>query len=257
MTQTTPTVVDPYLWLNTQPNPHVHGRGYDHGQRGWRFHAVKGKPEETFDDVRWRRALCGLLPRHGWHIDMYMNEEDRCERCEKAAGLAPTPRNAFRAAAPSTDARGVRPMSRGVSIRDIDPAMLGPNSPLHALLRRKPRRDLEHQEQVALFEWAADNEAKYPDLKWMFAVPNGGFRHKATAGRLKAEGAKAGVLDVWLPLKRRNSPGLVIEMKIAPNSPTKEQGAWIRHLHEEGWLVVVAYSADEAKRIVIDYLAAA
>jgi hypothetical protein len=147
-------------------------------------------------------------------------------------------------------------MSRGVSIRDIDPSKLGPNSPLLALMRRKPRRDLEHQSQVALFEWAAENEAKYPDLRWLFAVPNWiGTRTKKHGARLKAEGRKPGVLDVWLPVKRGEFPGLVIELKVGNNRPTAEQKEWIEHLKAQGWCVLVAWSSDDAIQWIIAYLA--
>lgn len=150
-------------------------------------------------------------------------------------------------------------MSRSISIRDIDPASLGPNSPLLELMRRKPRRDLEHQEQVKLFEWAAENEAKYPELHWMFAVPNfAGRLGRKTArhgARLKAEGRKPGVLDVWLPVKRGRYPGIVIEMKIGNNRPTAEQKEWIEHLWSQGWVVLVAYDANAAIQNLIAYLA--
>jgi hypothetical protein len=151
-------------------------------------------------------------------------------------------------------------VSRAVSIRDIDPSMLGPHSPLLALMRRKPRRDLEHQEQVKVFEWAADHEAKYPDLEWLFAVPNfAGRLGKRTArhgARLKAEGRKPGVLDIWLPVKHAHEPcpGLVIELKAGKNVPTADQKRWIAHLHRQGWAVVVAYSADVVIRVIEDYL---
>lgn len=39
-----------------------------------------------------------------------------------------------------------------------------------------------------------------PELRWLHAIPNGGQRDKITAGKLKAEGVKKGVLDVFLPL---------------------------------------------------------
>lgn len=147
-------------------------------------------------------------------------------------------------------------MSRGISIRDIDPSKLGPNSPLLELMRRKPRRDLEHQEQVKLFQWAAENEAKYPELKWMFAVPNWIGRHTAKHGaRLKAEGRKAGVLDVWLPVRRGDFPGLVIELKAGNNRPTAEQKEWLAHLREDGWVVLVAWSSNAAIQWIIAYLA--
>lgn len=152
-------------------------------------------------------------------------------------------------------------MSRAVSIRDIDPSLLGPNSPIHELRKvRAPMRDLEHQEQVKLFEWAAENETVWPELRWLFAVPNfsghmGSKGARLNAGRrLKAEGRKPGVLDVWFPVKRSRRPGLVIEMKIEPNHPTAEQHAWIKHLIKQGWKVEVAYSADAAISIIVDYL---
>jgi hypothetical protein len=134
----------------------------------------------------------------------------------------------------------------------------GPNSPLLALMRRTPRRDHEHEEQVALFAWAAENEANYPDLHWLFAVPNWiGVRTAKQGARLKSEGRKAGVLDVWLPVRRGPHPGLAIEMKVGKNRPTAEQTKWLNHLSSQGWSVWVAYSADEAKRDILGYLSAA
>lgn len=68
------------VWLNTVPKP---GTENTRGQRGWKFHAVRGNEKETFEAVKYRRSLCGLLPMYGWHIDLYMNENARCERCVK------------------------------------------------------------------------------------------------------------------------------------------------------------------------------
>ena len=50
----------------------------------------------------------------------------------------------------------------------------------------------EAQEQMTLFSWAAMQSGKYPELNLLYHVPNGGSRHKAEAGRLRAEGVKAG-----------------------------------------------------------------
>jgi hypothetical protein len=66
-------------------------------------------------------------------------------------------------------------------------------------------------EQTALFSWATWQEQLYPDLKWMYHVPNGGHRNKATAARLKAAGVKAGVPDVVLPAPKGIYHGLYIE----------------------------------------------
>lgn len=146
-------------------------------------------------------------------------------------------------------------MSRSISIRDIDPSKLGKNSPLLDLLRRKPRKDLEHEQQALLIEWAVENEAKHPELRWLFAVPNWiGVRTAKQGARLKAQGRKPGVPDLLLPCSRGDRGGLAIELKIAPNRPTKEQKEWLNHLRDDGWFVWVAYSAEEAKRVILDYL---
>jgi len=42
-----------------------------------------------------------------------------------------------------------------------------------------------------------------PELKWFHAIPNGGPRDAITAGKLKVEGVKKGVLDCFLPLPLR------------------------------------------------------
>ncbi len=54
----------------------------------------------------------------------------------------------------------------------------------------------EHQEQCALFHWAAHMESKHPQLGLLFAIPNGGLRNKLVARKLKMEGVKAGVLEI-------------------------------------------------------------
>jgi hypothetical protein len=146
-------------------------------------------------------------------------------------------------------------LNRAVSIRDIDFSKLGPNSPLRQLAKRAPRRDVEHQEQVKVFAWAAQNEQTYPDLRWLFAVPNWiGVRTAKHGARLKAEGRKKGVLDIWLPVRRGIHPGFALELKAEGNRATPEQQDWIKHLTREGWRVTVAFSADETIRKLKEYL---
>lgn len=65
----------------------------------------------------------------------------------------------------------------------------------------------EAQEQMTLFSWAAMQSGKYPELNLLYHVPNGGSRHKAEAGRLRAEGVKAGVPDLCLPVARGHITG--------------------------------------------------
>lgn len=114
----------------------------------------------------------------------------------------------------------------------------------------------ESEEQKVVFEWAAWNETKYPELKLLFHIPNGGLRSKGTAVRLKAEGVKAGVPDLLLPVRRNEFGGLWIEMKKADhsNKPTENQKEWLTALAEQGYSVMVAYGADEAINGIVKYL---
>lgn len=88
----------------------------------------------------------------------------------------------------------------------------------------------EHAHQTALFMQMSMWLTKWPELKWAFAVPNGGNRDPITAARLKAEGVKSGVSDVCLPIARQGYSGFYIEMKKpgGKESPQqKEFGAFV------------------------------
>lgn len=112
----------------------------------------------------------------------------------------------------------------------------------------------ESSEQVSLFEWCEYSLGKYPQLSLLFHVPNGGFRSAATAGRMKAEGVKAGVPDLCLPVARGGYHGLFIEMKAGKNKPTELQKKWLTDLQEQGYLTAVCYGWEEAARLLTDYL---
>jgi len=55
--------------------------GIDGGQRGWRTHAVRGNLKTRFSEIRKARSACGLQPRHGWGMDLWV--ERRCVKCER------------------------------------------------------------------------------------------------------------------------------------------------------------------------------
>lgn len=72
-------------WFTTMPSGRAHTCEVDDGQTGWKLHAVQGAEEwMSFEDIKNNRALCGLLPRHGWSLDLFI--EDRCSRCVNALG---------------------------------------------------------------------------------------------------------------------------------------------------------------------------
>lgn len=118
----------------------------------------------------------------------------------------------------------------------------------------------EDGEQAALFCWAADNVATYPQLEWLFAVPNGGQRHIAEATKFVATGLRKGVPDVMLPAYSNNYFGCWIEMKIEKHRTRKnggcsdEQLKWHEYLRKAGYYVAVCYSWKEARDTLISYL---
>lgn len=115
-------------------------------------------------------------------------------------------------------------------------------------------KQLEHQHQAALFRWAGFQCRRLPELNLLFAIPNGGYRNPATAGRLKAEGVKPGVPDVCLPVARGEFHGLFIEMKAGRNRPTTSQVAWHFHLSQQGYRVAVCYGVEAAIEVIEGYL---
>ena len=67
----------------------------------------------------------------------------------------------------------------------------------------------EAEEQIALFEWAALQSGRFPELALLYHVPNGGSRNKIEAARLRAQGVKSGVPDLCLPVARGGNHGLL------------------------------------------------
>jgi hypothetical protein len=112
----------------------------------------------------------------------------------------------------------------------------------------------EHDEQAALFEWAEMMTPTWPELRLLHAIPNGGFRGKATAARLKAEGVKRGVPDLCLPVPRGGYHGLYIELKVGRNKPSTEQQSWIAELSRNGFAALVCYGWEAARDAICEYL---
>jgi len=136
-------------------------------------------------------------------------------------------------------------------------------------MRRAARRDAspsESQIQCAFVSWCRWNEAKYPALRLAFAVPNGGLRNVITAVRLKREGARKGVPDWMLPVPLikwgdggvirvgRQASGLMIEFKSDKGRLSPEQKDYHKLANTYGWRVEVCTSAEQAIKIVEDYL---
>ena len=147
-----------------------------------------------------------------------------------------------------------------------NPPKLEPSKPKpgKAIQPQDIAKDSEHSHQTALFAWAALSVGKYPQLAWMFAIPNGGLRDIRTATNLKAEGVKSGVPDIFLPcyaasIYKVRYAGCFIEMKKEKyrnhknGGCSEEQIEWIVKLREN-YYVAVCYSWEEARDVLINYL---
>ncbi|CAB5583079.1 VRR-NUC domain [Pseudomonas putida] len=121
-------------------------------------------------------------------------------------------------------------------------------------VRAKPV-DREGQEQASLMR---EIQLRYPEVyELIYHVPNGGHRVKAVAAKLKAQGVKAGIPDLVLPMARGGYFGLYIEFKatIDPAPVSSSQQACIKRLNDQGYLAVVCRGHFDAMECLRAYLA--
>lgn len=112
----------------------------------------------------------------------------------------------------------------------------------------------ESSEQQALFRWAEFQSGRYPELQLLYHIPNGGKRSKSEAARFRAEGVKAGVPDLCLPVARCGCHGLYIEMKREDGRVSENQSRWLHDLMKQGYMTGVCYSCEAAMELLIKYL---
>ena len=100
----------------------------------------------------------------------------------------------------------------------------------------------EHVEQVTFVQWF---RRTHPGVL-IFAIPNGGYRSAATAGRLKAEGVVQGIPDLFVP-----AWGLWIEFKRAKGGRVSpEQRSVMAYLEQSGYTCCVARGCAEAVELI-------
>lgn len=143
---------------------------------------------------------------------------------------------------------------RYASLQDLPPRLRDrlecACTPAAARNRKQPRGHVEHEQQVVFFNRIhalAANEPRFAAAaRRTHAIPNGGGRSKAEAGRLKAEGVTKGVSDIFCAMPNGSFHGLYIEMKSATGRVSGEQAAWIEESRMLGYAGAVCRSADEA-----------
>ncbi len=159
--------------------------------------------------------------------------------------------------------RGVR---RLVPAPVVEGLQLGPNSPLLQHPSRRPRTTVEEDEQIALvrmiFGPARKGESYTEplpglprDLRFLAAVPNGGGRSAAQAGRLKAQGVRRGYPDLILDVPRAGWHGLRLEFKPTGGpKPRPEQIGWLEELASQGYCAVSCRGVDAAFAVLLRYV---
>lgn len=115
---------------------------------------------------------------------------------------------------------------------------------------------LEEQEQVTL--------AQFLDLmfwdQW-FHVGNGGMRPSSfdtdgkrfsvEAKKLKDQGVKSGVPDVFIIRPVKGSPGVVVELKrVRGGTVSDDQKKWLKTLSDFGWICYVAHGSGDAIKFI-------
>ncbi len=112
----------------------------------------------------------------------------------------------------------------------------------------------EHAIQSAFFEEARLRANSSSAWGMLYAIPNGGVRHRKTAADLKAEGVKSGVPDVHLPVPIGKRHGLYLEFKRHDGRLGDDQRAWINMLRSYGYAVAVVDTPERAVATVLSYL---
>lgn len=105
----------------------------------------------------------------------------------------------------------------------------------------------EHKLQVAI--------CKYLDLCGyeFFAIPNGGLRNIKVAAKLKQEGVKAGVADLFVALSNGKYHGLFIEVKVGKNRQQPNQKIFEQKVLENGYQYKVVRSIDDMVAVIREY----
>ena len=112
----------------------------------------------------------------------------------------------------------------------------------------------EMGEQIAIFQWAKFGEGRWPELKYMFHVPNGMRSSPREVAKYKKAGLNPGCPDIWLPTPRRGYGTLVIELKLIGQKPRPNQVEWLDFLGEQNILATSCEGADDAIETIEWYL---
>lgn len=104
----------------------------------------------------------------------------------------------------------------------------------------------ESEEQIGFLEWF---ESSFQGVR-IFHIPNGGHRAISVGKKMKAEGVKPGVPDLYIPAWK-----IWIEMKRAKGGKlSSEQEEWHDYLTAIGDTVIVGMGAKDASAKLLQVL---
>lgn len=109
---------------------------------------------------------------------------------------------------------------------------------------------LEEIDQIKLHAWLMSQGIRHA------ASANGGKRSWTAGRKLKSMGMASGFPDLFIPLPMGTYHGLMIELKREKGGKIQpEQIGWMKYLREVGYYADFAFGFEEAKRMILDYLA--
>jgi len=125
--------------------------------------------------------------------------------------------------------------------------------------RSKPRL-IESKLQSDIVQDVRSLYLRWPCVTWLHAVPNGGSRHYLEAVRLKREGVKPGIADLFLPAPAFDADGhirycgLYLEVKTAKGRLSTPQKAFRDYCEKSHYKYVVVRTRREGFLAVVEYL---
>lgn len=115
-------------------------------------------------------------------------------------------------------------------------------------------KESEHDIQSTFFQLVSRKAVS--DRRWnnIFAIPNGARMSMSQANKMKREGLKRGVPDVFVAYPSKLAHGLFLEFKSKGRYPEKEQREWMARLKSAGFDCAIVRDPIEAAEIVSKHL---
>jgi hypothetical protein len=121
-------------------------------------------------------------------------------------------------------------------------------------MTKKKAKPSEYDHQCAFFAWCERHDARIPELKFIFAIPNGVKLSIGQAVKLKKSGVKRGVVDVFVSVPAHGYHGYYFDFKITGNTLSTEQSSWLASMQGYGYKTGTHYTWFSAAAAVLEYL---